>query len=170
MASPQNFWVGDNEWKMERNTRPSMIFVSSHLPPTSNEGHQPFADYVLVTSARIFSFQKLILSKASRHRFIDLIFWCVHLYSLLCFDNRLRMSQGQFQTFMKCQFLSKAHKNVVIRSQVCRNMLIWSALESLDLCASNGGPNVQIRHCGADMAAFEVAGPESRIWAKRFEG
>ena len=36
--------------------------------------------------------------------------------------------------------------------------LIRSALESPGPGASNGGSKLQIRHCGADMAAFEVAG------------
>ena len=50
------------------------------------------------------------------------------------------------------------HKMAVTRSSVCRTKLIRSALESSDLCASDGGSNFSFRHFGADMAAFEVAG------------
>ena len=42
--------------------------------------------------------------------------------------------------------------------KVCRTAQNQSALESSDLGASNGGSNLQIRHFGANMAAFEVAG------------
>ena len=58
----------------------------------------------------------------------------------------------------KWQFLSKLHKNVVTRPQVCRPKLIRSALESSDPGASNDGSDLQIRHCGADKEVFEVAG------------
>ena len=65
--------------------------------------------------------------------------------------------QVTFQTFTKWQCLSKVHKKVAIRSQACRTALIRSALESPEPGASNGGSNLQIRHSGADKAAFEVA-------------
>ena len=55
-------------------------------------------------------------------------------------------------------FCSDFHKIVVIRSSVCRTILIRQALERPDLSASNGGSNFIFRHFGADMAAFEVAG------------
>ena len=58
-------------------------------------------------------------------------------------------------------------KMVATRPQVRPTALIGSVLESSDPGASNGGPNLQIRYFGADMAAFEVAG-----WPRnsRFEG
>ena len=49
-------------------------------------------------------------------------------------------------------------KKIVIRSSVCRTILIRRALESPDPGASNGGSNFIFRHFGADMASFEVAG------------
>ena len=66
-----------------------------------------------------------------------------------------------FQTFTKRPILSKVHKKCFIRSSVCRLALIRSALESSDLCASDGGSNSIFRHFGTDMTAFEVAG-----WSK----
>ena len=41
---------------------------------------------------------------------------------------------------------------------MCRTALIRSALELSDFGASNGASSLQIRHFGADMADFEVAG------------
>ena len=54
-------------------------------------------------------------------------------------------------------FDSFSERVCVIRSQTCRTILIRSALESSDLCASNGGPNVGIRPLGADLLGFERA-------------
>ena len=55
-------------------------------------------------------------------------------------------------------FYSGFHKIVVVRSSVCRTILIRRALEALDPGASNGGSNFIFQHFGADMEAFEVAG------------
>ena len=55
-------------------------------------------------------------------------------------------------------FCSDFHKIVVIRSSVCRTILIRRALESSDPGASNGVSNFIFRRFGADMAAFEVDG------------
>ena len=46
-------------------------------------------------------------------------------------------------------------KKVSISSPMCRTALIRSALESLDLGASNGVQNVQIRHFWTDMGGFK---------------
>ena len=46
---------------------------------------------------------------------------------------------------------------------MCRRILIRSALKSSDLCASNGGPNFEIRPLEADLVSFEMAKlPEKR--------
>ena len=55
-------------------------------------------------------------------------------------------------------FFSEFQKIAVIRSSVCRTILIRNALESPDSGASNGGSNFILRHFGADMGAFKVAG------------
>ena len=49
-------------------------------------------------------------------------------------------------------------------------MLTRSALESSDPGASDGGPNLQIWHFGADWAAFEVAGLPGRNLESRDRG
>ena len=49
-------------------------------------------------------------------------------------------------------------KKCLPRSQVCRTAQIYSALESPDPGAFNGGPNVEIRRLEADLVTFEVAG------------
>ena len=50
------------------------------------------------------------------------------------------------------------HKTVVIRSSVCRTILIRRALENPDPGASNGGSNFIFRRFGADLVTFKVAG------------
>ena len=58
---------------------------------------------------------------------------------------------------LKSYLCSGLQKKVSMCSQKCRTALIRSALESPDHGASNGGSNFEIRHFGADLAAFEVA-------------
>ena len=68
------------------------------------------------------------------------------------------LRQLTFQRALKCPFCCNFHKKVVIASRVCRTALIRSALETPDPGASNDGSIFILRHFGADMAAFEVAG------------
>ena len=65
-------------------------------------------------------------------------------------------------------FCSDFHKIDVIRSSVCRTILMRRAPESSDPGASNGGSNFIFRQFGADMAVLKsLDGPESQISANR---
>ena len=57
---------------------------------------------------------------------------------------------------MKCQSGPDFQKKIVLRTRVCRTALIWSALESTDPDASNGGSNFEFRHFGAELVPFEL--------------
>ena len=66
---------------------------------------------------------------------------------------KLAIGEGSFLDF-RVDF----HKIIVLRSSVCRTILIRHALESPEPGASDDGSNYIFRHFRADMAAFEVAG------------
>ena len=53
-------------------------------------------------------------------------------------------------------FSSEFNKNRYIRFQVCRTILIQSALERSDPGASNGGSELEIRPLGTVLIAFKV--------------
>ena len=61
-------------------------------------------------------------------------------------------------------FCFKFHmKSGATSYQACRGALIRSALDSSDLCASDGAPNLQIRTLGVDLISFEMAELPSKI-------
>ena len=54
-------------------------------------------------------------------------------------------------------FCSHFQKKCFVRSQVCRMVLIRSALESTDPGASNGGSNFEFQPLGVNLVSFEVS-------------
>ena len=53
-------------------------------------------------------------------------------------------------------FYSHFRKTLITGTQTCRTALIWSALESTDPGAFNGGPSVRIWPFESDLVTFEI--------------
>ena len=78
--------------------------------------------------------------------------------NFFCFFWLIQRKLLSGQRFALKSYLCRGfQKKVSMCSQKCRKALIRSALESPDPGASNDGSNFEIRHFGADLAAFEVA-------------